>query len=158
MDGLCPERFQSKGCKYITYSAGVQCVLQKAPRGRAGQVDGRSSCCTSAMHRSPICLQEPRQAHKQLQAGTKAAIPALPLSSFRGSSPTGTSDLTQLLCSRSAAPLERRFCNERRTMGFDVLNQRIAEKDKIIPVSSKSVPKEQLQLQVHRSLAASQPL
>lgn len=81
-------------------------------------------------------------------------IPALSLCSFRGSSPTGTSDLTWLLCS-SVAPLERHSVTKPLTkaMGFDVANQRIAEKDKIIPVSSKrSVPKEQLQLQVHRAL------
>lgn len=65
--------------------------------------------CTGApsVCRSPTKLTNACRLAQSLARAPR--IPALPLSSFRGSSPTGTPDPTEWLC--SAAPPER-LCNE----------------------------------------------
>lgn len=132
--------------------AGVKCVLQKILRGRLmAAIPVVHQPCTGACG-----------AHKWLQAATKSGTthPCPFFILFQRLQPNWNlwpDIVVVFLCCSSwknsvTKPLTK-------AMGFDVVNQRIAEKDKIIPVSWKrSVPKEQLQLQVHRSLAASQPL
>lgn len=132
--------------------AGVKCVLQKILRGRLmAAIPVVHQPCTGACG-----------AHKRLQAATKSGTthPCPFFILFQRLQPNWNlwpDIVVVFLCCSSwknsvTKPLTK-------AMGFDVVNQRIAEKDKIIPVSWKrSVPKEQLQLQVHRSLAASQPL
>lgn len=153
MHGLSPKSFHCKCWKCsMSWCLMFLWAILVAEPGRC--LAGMNSCCNQDAqdpHLSP---------RKQTNgAGWHKAWPSTTCPLFipcRGCSPPGSCDLVQLLY--SAAPLKG-FCNQvtHKSSGFDVMNQRTAEKDKIIPVSSKrSVPKEQLQ--VHRSLAASQPL
>lgn len=89
------------------------------------------------MLRSPIWAPGSTQ---RVQAGTKPgqAPPALSSSPCRGSSPPGSCDLVWLLY--SAASLKG-FCNQvaHKGSGFDVKNERTAEKDKIILLVQRGV-------------------
>lgn len=142
--------------------AGVKCVLQNMLHGKAGQINDRNSCWTllntQKPHLSPgVYGLNTNDWRLKESLGKAPHMLALFLSFFERLQSNWIFCLTRYRC----CVLMLLFLKDILVMKsftkamflfyfffFDVVNQSTAEKDKIIPVSSKSscVPKEQLQL------------